>query len=116
MKLKTKITHFNNWVAIHGTKLFGTMWCTYAFIFYSGVLPLIFPDQKETLLYWSNAIQLDALPLLAVGQVLAMKAAENRSLRMYEMVKEQLDIMKDIIHNIDPQYVIDKKKRKTVCD
>jgi hypothetical protein len=103
MKLQTHITHFNNWVAEQGTKIFGTMIMTYLFIFL-GLLPLLFPDEQSNLLYVSNVIQLFSLPLLAVGQNLASKAADRRSLKTYEMVKE-------LINELDPGYNEKKKKR-----
>jgi hypothetical protein len=102
MKFQTHITHFNNWVAEQGTKIFGTMVCTYLFILY-GLLPLFFPEQQDNLLYVSNVIQLFSLPLLAVGQKLASNAADRRSLKTYEMVKE-------LINELDPEY--NKRKRK----
>lgn len=103
MKIKTHITHFNNWIAEQGTKAFGTMLMTYAFIIY-GLMPLFFPAQQDNLLYISNVIQLFSLPLLAVGQNLAGKAAERRSQKTYEMVRE-------LINELDPEYNERKKKR-----
>jgi len=101
MKLKTHISHLNDWIAEQGTKLFGTMYCTYILMCY-GLLPLFFPDQQETLLYWSNVIQLIALPLLMVGQNLQSKAADRRSLKTYDMVKELID-------QLEPEY--NKRKK-----
>ena len=103
MKFKTHITKFNNWIAEQGTRLFGTMYCTYILMCY-GLLPLFFPDRQDTLLYWSNVIQLIALPLLMVGQNLQSKAADRRSLKTYEMVRE-------LINELDPEYNEKKKRR-----
>jgi hypothetical protein len=102
MKIQTHITHFNNWVAEQGTKIFGTMIMTYAFIIY-GLLPLFFPEQQDNLLYVSNVIQLFSLPLLAVGQNLSSKASERRAQKTYEMVRE-------LINELDPEY--NKKKMR----
>lgn len=47
----------NDWIAVHATILFGSMWATYAFFLY-GFAPLIWPGSMVTLLYWSNTVQL----------------------------------------------------------
>lgn len=68
----------NDRVAARATIIFGTMWCTYAFVVY-GALGAIFTKQQATLLYWSNWIQLWSLPLLMVGAVVLGRAAERRN-------------------------------------
>lgn len=109
--LGTNIKHFNDWLATQGTKIFGTMIMTYIFIAY-GLLPLFFPDQRDLLLYWSNVIQLVALPLLMVGQNLTNKLSERRAQKTYEMIKDELKIMEDVIKKIDPDYVLTVKNRR----
>lgn len=52
-----RIARFNEWVALHTTLLFGSMWTTYLFVVY-GFLPLIFPGKEVAFLYWSNTVQL----------------------------------------------------------
>ena len=52
-----RVRHLNNWIALHGTALFGSMGMAYLFFFY-GFLPLFFPNQEIHLLYWSNTVQL----------------------------------------------------------
>jgi ribosomal protein L17 len=69
-----------------------------------GLLPIFLPAQQETLLYWSNVIQLIALPLLMVGQNLQSKAADRRSLKTYDMVRK-------LFKELGPEYDEKKKKR-----
>lgn len=63
----SKLTVFNESFAGKSTVVFSSMWAFYAFVAY-GLLPLFFPKYQNDLLYWSNCVQLVALPLLAVGQ------------------------------------------------
>lgn len=76
---------FNDWVALHITLLFGSMWTTYLFFFY-GFLPFWWPNQKINLLYWSNTVQLWSLPLLMVGTNLLNRRSEQQAARQYEMI------------------------------
>jgi hypothetical protein len=98
MKVKTKINHFNDNLAIHIFKNFGTMICFYIFVIY-GLSPIFFPEYMEKILYWSNFIQLISLPVLAVGQNILSKGSERRAQKTYDMVKEELEITKKIIRN-----------------
>lgn len=80
------IKRLNEWVALHVTLVFGSMWITYLFFFY-GFLPLIFPNQEVNFLYWSNTVQLWSLPLLMVGTNLLNRNSETQAHRQYEMVQ-----------------------------
>lgn len=94
MKLKQKITKINDIIAMNVTVVFGTMWTTYLFFLY-GLLPVFFPQHMDKLLYWSNTVQLWSLPLLMVGTNLLGRDAERRNQEMYDMIKEQLEEMKE---------------------
>lgn len=94
MKFKTKVNHFNDWLALHITKIFGTMWAFYIFVVY-GLLPIVLPDYMDKILYWSNFVQLISLPVLAVGQNILSKGSERRAQKTYEMVKHELLLMKE---------------------
>ena len=68
-----KIGRFNDLFASKATVGFSSMWAFYVFLVY-GITPVFFPKYQNDLLYWSNVVQLIALPLLAVGQrVLSQK-------------------------------------------
>lgn len=86
----------NEWVAIHATKVFGTMWVTYALFLY-GLVPVIEPRFMNDLLYWSNTIQLWSLPLLMVGTNLLGKASEVRAQETHDAVISELIDLKEIL-------------------
>ncbi len=85
----SRIARFNESLATRATIAFGTMWAFYLFAAY-GLLPLLFPRAITTLLYWSNVVQLVALPLLAVGAQVLGRAAEQRALETHDAVMEEL--------------------------
>ena len=86
--------NFNDWLAVKSTLAFGTMWTTYLFIAY-GLLPIWFSNKREVILYWSNFIQLFALPLLMVGTNLLGRSAEKRSKETHDAVIRELKEIKE---------------------
>ena len=72
------LRRLNNRVAVAGTKAFGTMWACYCFVIF-GLAPLIDPLHQATYLYWSNVIQLVALPMLMVGTTRIGAELESRT-------------------------------------
>lgn len=81
-----RVRRFNEWIALHMTLLFGSMWITYLFVFY-GFLPLFLPNQEVNLLYWSNTVQLWSLPLLMVGTNLLNRKSEAQAQQQYAMIQ-----------------------------
>lgn len=73
----------NETLARRGTLAFGSMWCFYLFVLY-GLLPLEFPNAEIKLLYWSNVIQMAALPLLMVGAVVLGRAGDERNKQAFD--------------------------------
>jgi hypothetical protein len=53
----------NDWAATRLAGLFGIAWTVWVFMFY-GFLGAVFTRQQVTLLYWSNWVQLWALPVM----------------------------------------------------
>ncbi|MEV8475964.1 hypothetical protein [Streptomyces sp. NPDC051173] len=88
------ITRINDGIARRATLAFGTMWACYLLTVYS-LLPLAFPATMAQLLYWSNGIQLIALPLLMVGQVLLGRDSEKRALETHDAVMEELGLLRE---------------------
>jgi hypothetical protein len=84
----------NERIAVHATKVFGTMWAFYVLTLY-GLLPLAFPNAQDRLLYWSNVIQLVALPLLMVGQNVLGRAAERQSRETHDAVLEDRQLLRE---------------------
>jgi len=87
-----RINAFNEWIGVHVTLIFGTMWITYLFFVY-GFLPILIPSEMTTLLYWSNTVQLWSLPLLMVGQNVMGRSAEKRAEEDHEtLMKEFIEL------------------------
>jgi hypothetical protein len=89
------MSKFNNWLAVNSTLAFGTMWMFYVLIVYS-FAAIVFPAYQDKILYWSNAIQLVALPLIMVGTNLLGKTTEQRNLEMYNMITSEIAALKDL--------------------
>ena len=77
----------NDWIAVHATLAFGSMWATYVFFLY-GFAPIMWPKSLVTLLYWSNTVQLWSLPLLMVGQNVLGRAGERRDQEQFRMTQQ----------------------------
>lgn len=95
------------YIAEKATNYVQNMNCFWLFCLY-GLLPLlsIFHPYQDTFLYFSNFLQLIFLPLLACGQLVSNKASEKRTIKlnkvsesrnteMYNMLKEEFQIIKD---------------------
>lgn len=80
----------NDWVAVQATRGFGTMPAFYLLLLYS-LLPMLrmFHPYQDAFLYYSNAIQLIALPLLAVGTNLLGRAAEARADEDHQTLQQE---------------------------
>jgi hypothetical protein len=84
----------NERIAVTATGAFGSMWAFYVLVLY-GLLPLLVPSAMTTLLYWSNCVQLVALPLLAVGQGVLGRAAERQARETHDDVVEELALLRE---------------------
>ena len=82
------IRRLNNWLAVKITKGFGSMWTAHAFMIYS-FIPLIWIKLSDKVLFWSNAMQLWALPFIMVGQQLMSIGFNKKFDEMYAMIEEQ---------------------------
>jgi len=80
-------THINEPLAVRLTLTMGTMWVTYLFFLY-GFIPIIWPHAEVTALYWSNTVQLWALPAIMVGQNVLSRASDRQAERQYHMVEQ----------------------------
>lgn len=96
--MRQRLARFNEWLAIHLTLVFGSMYVCYVFFAY-GFLPVLFPAQEVNLLYWSNTVQLWALPALMVGQNLLNRTNERQNARQYEMV-QRINHLTDQMHTL----------------
>ncbi|MEY9944878.1 hypothetical protein [Kitasatospora sp. GAS1066B] len=87
------MSRINDLVAARATRAFGSMPATYALAGYC-LLPLAVPGARDQLLYWSNAVQLVALPLLMVGQAVLSRAAEARATETHDAVIAELALLR----------------------
>ncbi|WCK53314.1 hypothetical protein PP175_18280 [Aneurinibacillus sp. Ricciae_BoGa-3] len=111
------IKRFNDFLAKYATLALGTMWAFYIFLLYS-LLPLVFPQSMDKLMYWSNVIQLVTLPLLAVGTAILGKKAEDRAKQDHKAIMEELDTItkmyreiKEIRQNVEEEKIITQFKQ-----
>jgi hypothetical protein len=111
---------FNDWLAEKITIIFSTMWCFYVFVIY-GLTPLVWPQYMDKILYWSNFIQLIALPALAVGGVVLARRQEKKNQTIYEAqekrVQEDHENLCDELAEIKEMYrelneLVKEKRRK----
>jgi hypothetical protein len=94
------MTRFNNWLAINGTRVFGTMWLFYVFALYGFLAKwkwflTVTGITQDDLLYWSNWVQLWALPLLMVGTNLLSFITERLIKETHDTVMEELKLAKE---------------------
>lgn len=96
---------FNAAMAIHITRIVGTMYCAYAFTLIALIaLPAAIEQGSPTVLInWlsSNFLQLVLLPIIIVGQNVISAAQDARAeadhetlTALHEMSKQQLDILR----------------------
>ena len=72
----------NDAIAKRITIAFGSMWAAYVLFLY-GLVPIVDPRHITTYLYWSNVVQLVALPVLMVGAVVLGRAADARAQQQF---------------------------------
>jgi hypothetical protein len=89
----SRVSEFNERLAVRATRAFGSMWTTYALFAY-GFLPVLLPGAMAALLYWSNTVQLWSLPLLMVGQAVLGRAAERQARETHDAVMEELGLLR----------------------
>ena len=93
--LERRESRFNTWLAIHITKVVGTMWCAHAF----GVLALIslpaaIRGGTATLISWiaQTFLQLVLLSIIMVGQNIAARKSDRQLEQTYRDSEELLKI------------------------
>ena len=86
---------FNEWLAIHITKIVGTMWCAYAFAGLALIsLPAAIRGGTATLISWiaQTFLQLVLLSIIMVGQNIAAKKSDRQLEQTYRDSEELLKI------------------------
>lgn len=105
MSIPKFVRNLNEGVAVLATRCFGTMWMFYILVCY-GMLPVlsVFRPHQDTLLYWSNFIQLVALPLIMVGTNILGRESERRAKEDHERLAktyhEQVETNKQVVQSV----------------
>jgi len=99
--MKQKITQLNEWLAVQITRWFSTMMCFYLCVLYSlaAALPHLAHYQPQ-MLYWSNAVQLSALPVLGLGQIVLSRAAEKRAMEDHDAIAQDHQIIMEQLEEL----------------
>jgi uncharacterized membrane protein len=101
--LEKRENRFNDWLAIHITKIVGTMWCAYAFAALAFIsLPAAIRGGTATLISWiaQTFLQLVLLSIIMVGQNIAAKKSDRQLEQTYRDSEELLKIngaMQDLL-------------------
>lgn len=93
--LERRENRFNDWLAIHITKIVGTMWCAYAFAGLALIsLPAAIRGGTATLISWiaQTFLQLVLLSIIMVGQNIAAKKSDRQLEQTYKDSEELLKI------------------------
>lgn len=93
--LERSQSRFNDWLAIHITKIVGTMWCAYAFAGLALIsLPSAIRGGTATLVSWiaQTFLQLVLLSIIMVGQNIAAKKSDRQLEQTYRDSEELLKI------------------------
>jgi hypothetical protein len=99
MSFKSKVSKFNNRLAVLLTNVVSTMWCSYAF----GILALVSLPTALTLgtgaiVSWiaQTFLQLVLLSVIMVGQEVQNKKSERRAIQDHAMLIAQLAEIKEM--------------------
>lgn len=93
--LERRENRFNEWLAIHITRIVGTMWCAYAFAGLALIsLPAAIRGGTATLISWiaQTFLQLVLLSIIMVGQNIAAKKSDRQLEQTYKDSEELLKI------------------------
>lgn len=90
---------FNDWLAIHVTRVVGTMWCAYAFAGLALIsLPEAIKGGTATLIAWiaQTFLQLVLLSIIMVGQNIASEKSDRQLEQTYRDAEMLLKVSDEI--------------------
>jgi len=93
--IERRENRFDEWLAIHITKVVGTMWCAYAFAMLAFIsLPAAVRGGTATLISWiaQTFLQLVLLSIIMVGQNIAAKKSDRQLEQTYKDSEELLKV------------------------
>jgi hypothetical protein len=114
--------HINEAIAVSATRHFGTIWVFYVFTVF-GILPVLpfFKPYESQFLYWSNWVQLWALPLLLVGTNILGRSVEARAeydhrklVEMYGQIMMLIAEQQKVLLELGKQDVVLAEQTKTL--
>jgi hypothetical protein len=88
------VSRINEILATRITMLVGTIWAFYAFVIF-GLTPVLWPDYEQTILYWSNFLQLIFLPIITVGTTILSRDSDKRAREDHRAIKREFAILKE---------------------
>lgn len=109
------VTAFNERVAVRATRVFGSMWTTYALFLY-GFVPVLLPAYMDHLLYWSNTVQLWSLPLLMVGSAVVGRAGERQAKETHDTVMEEREVLLEDRDLLRQELALAKEQREQLAE
>jgi hypothetical protein len=88
------VSRINEVLATRITMLVGTIWAFYAFVIF-GLTPVLWPEYEQTILYWSNFLQLIFLPIITVGTTILSRDSDKRAREDHSAIKREFAILKE---------------------
>lgn len=82
----------NEAIAVYLSDAVSTMWCAYAFTALS-LAPLMWPSQRDAILYISNCFQLVFLPLILVAGVVEGRRTERREAQDHRILMQSMNVL-----------------------
>jgi hypothetical protein len=97
---KKIIAKINDVLATRITMLVGSIWAFYAFVIF-GLIPVIWPQNEQQVLYWSNFLQLIFLPVITVGTAVLNRDSQSRADEDHETIQKEFALLKDNHNQLD---------------
>jgi hypothetical protein len=100
MVKQSKLTQFNEWLAIMITQWFGSMTMFYACLIWC-LIPIYDKALENTVFYVSGGIiQLVALPLIMVGTNILSRSAEKRAQIDHITIMKEFSLVKHMVEEV----------------
>jgi hypothetical protein len=94
------ISTINDVLATRITMLVGSIWAFYAFVIF-GLIPILWPQNEQQVLYWSNFLQLIFLPVITVGTAVLNRDSQSRADEDHETIQKEFALLKDNHSKLD---------------
>ncbi len=88
------LAKINDVLATRITMLVGSIWAIYAFVIF-GLIPILWPQNEQQVLYWSNFLQLIFLPVITVGTAVLNRDSQTRADEDHETIRKEFALLQD---------------------